>query len=119
MGEQVAYNQFSGAMSYATAAALAIGSVTTLSSFRAPENVNIKGLEFGATLSNQSAWGQGIFFEIVVNNTVLMTVYDEIGDLLRPSFLQLPINNKDLIELRFYNQSLAALDVASMCKVVI
>jgi len=116
--EQVTYNQFSGAMSYSSAQGVAAGQTVKLSSFRAPENVDIKGVSFGATFSNANAWLGGMF-SIRVNGSEIFHVGDEIGDLLRPAFLPISVHAKDLIELNFANNSTVVTDVAVKLRVVV
>jgi len=116
--EQVTYNQFGGAMSYANAQAVPAGGAVKLSSFRAPEQGDIKGLEFGADLSAATAWVSGASFTIRINNAQVLHISDALGDLLRPAFLPIALHGKDLVELEFQNKTAAAMDVASMLKVV-
>jgi len=115
--EQITYNKNSGAMSYANAPAVAVGSIIQLSSLRAPEGTQIMGLVFGAAFSNSAAWVGGSF-NLFVNGKVVFSVLDEIGDLLRPASLPIEIHGKDLVEVIFYNRSSVVVDVASMLKVV-
>jgi len=116
--EQVTYNKFSGAMSYANAKAVAAGQTVKLSSFRAPEGVDIKCVSFGALFSNANAWLGGVF-SIRVNGSEVFRVEDEIGDLLRPAFLPISVHAKDLIELQLSNGSTVVTDVATKLLVVI
>jgi len=116
--EQVTYNKFSGAMSYANAKAVAAGQTVKLSSFRAPEGVDIKGVSFGALFSNAAAWA-GCSFILKINNAQALKIEDEIGDLLRPAFLPISVHAKDLIELELTNGTAAAVDVGTMLVVVL
>ncbi len=67
-------------------------------------------------ISDLKAWGAGSFFLIDHNGKGLITIDDQLADLLHPLPIPVEMTGKDSISISFYNGSAAPVNAASVMR---
>jgi len=68
-------------------------------------------------ISDMAAWGAGSFFLIEHNGKELLTIDDQLADLLRPVSIPLELTGKDSIAISFFNASTGPVDASAVIRV--
>ncbi len=115
MAQQVISNRH-GSLSYGTAASVSAGATVTLCDFSAPEGADILGISLGLGISDVTAWNACVF-TLYRNGAKVLTIADQISDLLRPEFIPLEVKAKDKLRLDFSNGFTGNLDAAALLRI--
>jgi len=88
----------------------------TICEFEASAAPVIYGLSVGLGISDVTAWG-GVGFIISVNGREVVSFTDQISDLLRPEFLPIEIQSKQLITIECFNNTAAAITASAFARI--
>ena len=103
--------------SYERNASVAAASIAVLNDFDFSGLSGPHELSLRLGISDIAAWGGGSFFIIEHNGRDMLTIDDQLADLLRPISIPVELTGKDHITVGFYNGSTAAVEASSVARV--